>query len=103
MEVSSANDEIGNVKELLYTPYGNNRNMEFNSKLSTSINRTSVWAKILYDRKFGAHGISARLIFNENRSDYRGANNSYMYRDGIVSVGYNYRSEEHTSELQSQR
>ena len=92
MEVSSANDEIGNVKELLYTPYGNNRNMEFNSKLSTSINRTSVWAKILYDRKFGAHGISARLIFNENRSDYRGANNSYMYRDGIVSGGYNYDS-----------
>lgn len=47
MEVSSANDEIGNVKELLYTPYGNNRNMEFNSKLSTSINRTSVWAKFV--------------------------------------------------------
>ena len=46
----------------------------------------------MYDRKFGAHGISARLIFNENRFDYRGANNSYMYRDGIVSVGYNYDS-----------
>lgn len=92
MEVAQATDAIGNVQQLLYTPYGNNSNMVFNSSLSASMSRTSVWAKLLYDRQFGAHGITARLIFNENRSDYRGANNSYMYRDGIASVGYNYDS-----------
>lgn len=92
MEVTPVNDAVGNVEQLLYTPYGNNSNMTFNSSLTASMNRTSVWAKVLYDRQFGAHGISARLIFNENRSDYRGANNSYMYRDAIASVGYNYDS-----------
>lgn len=91
-EVAPTTDSYGNVEKISYTAYGNDSNISFNSWLSAAMNRTSVWAKVLYDRSFGRHGISARLIFNENRSDYRGANNSYMYRDGIASVAYNYDS-----------
>lgn len=52
--------------------------------------RASVWAKVLYDRSFGKHTVTGRLIFSENKSRYRGANNTYMYRDYIASAGYNY-------------
>ena len=34
--------------------------------------------------------MTGRLIFSENKSRYRGANNTYMYRDYIASAGYNY-------------
>ena len=87
---STVFDADGNAASLAFVPQGNDTELAFDSFLSYSVMRASVWAKVLYDRSFGKHTVTGRLIFSENKSRYRGANNTYMYRDYIASAGYNY-------------
>lgn len=52
--------------------------------------RTSIWAKLNYIRDFNAHHVNAKVIFSQGKSKFRGANNTFMYRDYILNTEYSY-------------
>lgn len=83
-------DEFGNIERNLFTKYGNDTELGFGSWLSSQVMRTSVWGKIDYVTHFGKHRLDASGIFSQNYSKYLGANNSYMYRDYLANIAYNY-------------
>lgn len=83
-------DEAGNIDDYLFTKYGNNTELAFYSGLSWQVMRTTVGAKVLYEKSFNKHHIHIAGIYSQSKSKYIGANNSYMYRDYIASIGYNY-------------
>lgn len=84
-------NESGNIYDYLYTRYGNNTELTFNNGvLTTELMRTSIWAKANYARNFDVHHIKAMAIFSQGKSKFRGANNTFMYRDYILNIEYNY-------------
>ena len=84
-------NESGNIYDYLYTRYGNDTELVFNNGvLATQFMRTSIWAKLNYIRDFNAHHVNAKVIFSQGKSKFRGANNTFMYRDYILNTEYSY-------------
>ncbi|SDH52304.1 SusC/RagA family TonB-linked outer membrane protein [Bacteroides ovatus] len=89
--VTQLYNESGNIYDYLYTRYGNDTELVFNNGvLTTQLARTSIWAKLNYARDFNAHHLKAMAIFSQGKSKFRGANNTFMYRDYILNAEYNY-------------
>lgn len=80
----------GDVEENTFTRYGNDTELFFSSWLSNQVMRTTFWSKIAYNRNIGKHQFEVSGIYGQNYARYAGANNSYMYRDYLAHLNYNY-------------
>lgn len=85
-------DNAGNISDLSYTRYGNDTELSFSSKLDWQVMRTYIWGKVNYEKDFGMHHLDVAGIFSQGRKKYLKANNTYMFRDYMAHVSYNYDS-----------
>jgi TonB-linked SusC/RagA family outer membrane protein len=83
-------DDNGNMSTGTFTNYNYDSELDFSSRLTSQVMRTSVWGKVSYTRDFGLHHIDLAGIYQQNYTKLTGANNSYMYRDYIGDFSYNY-------------
>lgn len=84
-------NESGNVSDILYSRYGNDTELSFNNgSLSWQVMRTTIWGKVDYVKSFNQHHLKAAGIYSQGKAKYRGANNTFMYRDYILNMEYNY-------------
>lgn len=89
-QFSPVRNATGSIVDNQYTKYGNETELGFGSGLSSQVMRTTLWSKIMYNKNIGNHRIDISGIYGQVFAKYSGANTSYMYRDYIGQIGYNY-------------
>lgn len=83
-------DGEGNLCDYTLTQYGNDTEISFSSSLSSQYMQFTMWAKLEWERDFGRHHVRAAGMFNRDRRQLTGANNTRVYHDCIFFSEYNY-------------
>lgn len=82
---------LNNVGEIISETHGENTALQRTSSgLNSQILRTTIEAKLNYDRTFGNHNLMASAVYRQEAEVGMSVNSSYYRQNAMGFVGYNY-------------